>query len=112
MPEPVDEAMARQALEMNKTLPVMIDDNSRLDEVAYKDRTFTHFYTVVGISNKAFLEAYPLDVLKDFFAANACNDENARNSMHDGVVFAYRFRSEGGEQLAHVDVSIGDCNGS
>jgi hypothetical protein len=66
--EALDEFFTAQAEQMNEDLPAMVDEISRLDRVDYSDLTFTHFYTVVGLSDAEFKQEYPADVLKDFYS--------------------------------------------
>ena len=109
MKEALDEFFTAQAEQMNEDLPAMVDEISRLDRVAYSGLTFTHFYTVVGLSGAKFKQEYPADVLKDFYASNACGHQQSLNAMEDGLTFAYEFRSDNGEKLAEVRVIYADC---
>ena len=112
MTEALDDFFSEAAEKMNEGLPEMVDDISRLDRVAYSNLTFTHYYTVVGLSDVEFSQEYTEEVLKDFFTSNACGDQQSRNAMQDGLMFACEFASESGEKLATVDITYADCGDS
>ncbi len=109
MKDALNEFFSAQAEQMNESLPAMVDDISRLERVAYSDLAFTHFYTVVGLSDTEFKQEFPAEVLKDFYASNACGHQQSRNAMEDGLTFAYEFRSDSGEMLAELAVTYADC---
>ena len=108
----LDDFFSVMAEEMNKGLPEMVDEVSRLERVSYSDLTFTHHYTAVGIGDDEFGRDFPDEVLKGFFSHNACGHQQSRNAMQDGLTFAYEFTSEGGTALATVEITYADCEDS
>lgn len=108
----LDIFLTEQAQAMNDSLPMMVDDLSRLERVTYANRIFRHYYTVVGVAPDELRNEFSPEVVQQFFATTACDYEASRNAMEEGVVFEYEFRTDGGVKHTEVSVTAKDCEGS
>jgi hypothetical protein len=103
----VEASIRRDADRVNATLPKMIDDVTRLDNVsAGPGNRFTYDYTLTNIE----VTAIPPDKLNEFKATlfeNVCSrlPEFRRN----GTLVIYRYKSRQGDDLAEIQIPTADC---
>jgi len=94
---------------VNKTLPVMIDKDTRLDSTEASGKVFLYNFTFVEHEASAI---DPLDFarsMKPQIARGACEDEASRAFLENGVRYRYRYHGKDGEEIATITVGSKDC---
>ncbi|WP_374351354.1 hypothetical protein [Chitinimonas sp.] len=107
------EASAKQAIkeaeEINKTLPKMVDKDTRWDKVTVEESQvyfdYTAMVSAVASSDKPELNAE----FQKFALTSLCVDSDARRLMAAGFTVVLRVRDTERIELASARVASGDC---
>lgn len=105
----IAQTLADGSRAVNKTLPVMIDQGTRLDSTEASDKVFLYNFTFVEH------EASEIDALdfqgsmKPTIARGACEDEASRFFLQNGVRYSYRYHGKDGKEIATITVGSADC---
>ena len=108
----IDKKLAEVASEMNKTLPMMVDKETQLDNAAaLPGKVLQYNYTLIGI------EASQLDTAKfeQSFKPALLNKIKTTPEMGPfrdaGVTFIYNYRDKGGVMVVRFEFGPKDYNG-
>lgn len=93
---------------INKSLPVMIDNGTRLDDVSFKNNEVSYNYTLVAFSAN--------DINKDRLAsatstmkASACKNPKVKLMLKEGYIVNYVYRDKLNNPILKIPVSPSDC---
>ena len=101
-----DKAMMEAASEINKTCPIMVDKETRLDNtVAMPDNVFQYNYTLVNLTSA---EIHP-DTLRKYIEPNIINTVRTNPDMKiyrdSKTTMAYSYRDKVGEFILKILVT-------
>ena len=104
-----DYSLQAEVRMMNQSLPVMLDDYTRLDSVAYETTRLSYYHTIVG----APASEIDADFLRQFVRGNVietvCNDHASIEILENGIDYRYAYTDEAGKFITELTVTISDC---
>jgi hypothetical protein len=109
----IDTAISRKLIEtsrqINQQVPVMVDDETRLDTTIVTGKQLCYKFTLVNVSkaqiNKVTLRKHLLENFKN----NICNNDKATKLLNLGVSFYYVYSDKSGRIVADEVLSQRDC---
>ncbi len=103
-------ALVEQTRLANRGLPMMLDQNTRLDSVRLIPDEYRYWNTLMN-SKAAELEQNAF-VLRSRIALsdNLCDDADTRAALDAGVTFFYVYNDTDGDLIAEVPVTVIDCD--
>jgi len=101
-----DKQMMQMASELNKTCPVMVDAETRLDNtVALPDKIFTYNYTLVN----QVKDSINVEELKDYLTPLVTNNIKTNPVMKfyrdNKITLSYYYKDKQGVFLLNIDVT-------
>lgn len=101
-----DQVLVRTANEINKTCPIMIDDQTRLDNtVALPDNTFQYNYTLINLTTAEI----SLDTIKKYVEPGIINNVKTHPDMkiyrENKTTLIYYYNDMNGEFVYKLEVS-------
>jgi hypothetical protein len=106
----LENELARTADSINKTLPMTIDKETRLDKVEINSGLrLTFFHTLLNYSSRE------VDINPQIQANvknNICSNEERKSYLQHGVTFDYIYRGNDGVYISRIETNINDCNNS
>lgn len=101
-----DKVMMQAASELNKTCPVMVDSDTRLDNaVAMPDNTFQYNYTLVNLK-KAEVN---IDTVRKYIEPSLINNVRTnpqfRSFRDNKVTMKYSYKDKSGVQVMEMSVT-------
>jgi len=101
-----DQQMMQMASELNKTCPVMVDAETRLDNtVALPDKIFTYNYTLVNHVK----DSLNVEELKDYLTPLVTNNIKTNPVMKfyrdNKITLSYYYKDKQGVFLLNIDVT-------
>lgn len=105
----IEYRMEKEISLLNKSLPSMLDEETRLDSVSANGRNVTYTYTLV---NKAItdvrLVTFKLHMGLNLRSFN-CTTEQTRMLLEQGFTLTHFYRDRHSAHIADISVTIGDC---
>lgn len=103
-------ALVRASNTVNKSLPVVVDKSTRLDNVtAGPGRRFTYNYTLVNTAARDFDRDYFLREMSRSLRKGVCTNDDMQIFLRNGVVIAYAYRLHDGQSVGRVEISPTHC---
>ena len=101
-----DKVMVEVASELNKTCPLMVDQNTRLDNtMAMPNNIFVYNYTLVNLEK----EKIDINEMKDFIEPNVINNMKTNPDMklyrENRTTMTYNYKDKNGEFLLKIEVT-------
>ena len=105
-PVSFDKAMMQAASELNKTCPIMVDRDTRLDNaVALPDNIFQYNYTLVNLDKSEV----NIDTVKKYFEPGLINNVKTNPDLKayrdNKVTMAYYYKDKNGEFVLKISVT-------
>jgi uncharacterized membrane protein YvbJ len=101
-----DKALTEIASEINKTLPMMLDQDTRMDNtIAMPDKTLAYNYTLVNLEKKDI----NINELREFIEPNVINNIKTHPDMklyrENNATLVYNYKDKKGAFLLKIIVS-------
>jgi len=101
-----DKAMMKAASEINESCPIMIDNDTRLDNtVAMPDNIFQYNYTLINLEKSKI----NIEELKSYIEPNVVNNVKTNPDMKaykdNKVTMAYNYKDKNGEFILKINVT-------
>lgn len=94
---------------VNKSLPKLIDEDTRLDHVLVQKKEVYYNYTLINwLSTDLDVQKF-ITIMTSRLKTTQCNDNAARKSMNEDIVFVYMYRDKSGNPVAKIVVDKSDC---
>jgi hypothetical protein len=94
---------------MNKSLPVMMDDATRLDHISLQGRDIYYNYTLINLLAKD-LDVERFDaVMTPKIKTNGCENGATRPLLDEGRKLVYMYRDQQSSPVSKIIVSRSDC---
>ena len=104
-----DQTLVRISSELNKSLPAMMDRETRLDStLAGPGKRLTYFYTLVNYSRGDLDTSQVQQVLRPRLLANYKSNEQMKDLRDGNVELHYQYKGKGGEFLFELVVAPRD----
>lgn len=101
-----DEAMVRGASEINKTCPMMVDDETRLDNAAaLPNNVFQYNYTLVNFEKATTDVADLEEKVRPSIIGSVKTNPSMKPQRDHGTTLQYTYKDKNGEFLFKVDVT-------
>ncbi len=97
------------AVRLNRDLPAMVDNDTRLDSVTQEGRTLRLNHTIVDDVVDNINISYFLQVVPPLVANNACRARSTVLLFENDVVFRYSYFDALGAKITQFDVKHSDC---
>jgi hypothetical protein len=96
----IDKALVEMSSEINKSLPMMIDANTRLDNVtALFDKTVLYNYTLIGLEPASMDTVLVKQILEPQILNTAKTNPDMKYFRENDVTMKYCYRDEYGNYL-------------
>jgi hypothetical protein len=104
-------SFAKEAEELNKKTPIMIDKDTRLDKIALEpDARVIYFHTLPNYSSHTITSDYIQQNTKQSVKAKVCLDEKIKSALQDGATFVYVYNGNDGVEITRFEITKNDCN--
>lgn len=105
-PQTFDKAMMKAASEINKSCPIMVDNDTRLDNtMAMPNNVFQYNYTLVNFEKSEV----NIEKFRDFIEPNVVNNIKTNPEMkaykENRVTMAYYYKDKNGKFVLKIDVT-------
>uniref|UniRef100_UPI003A93BD50 hypothetical protein n=1 Tax=Salmonella enterica TaxID=28901 RepID=UPI003A93BD50 len=98
--------------EMNKKLPIMVDDTTRLNQVKSYGKTLSYKYTVKNVNVTEISKGNINEFKKQMYVLlknGSCNSKIA-SVLNDGVSFKYTYYDINDIEITSLSISRVDCD--
>jgi len=103
----IESAILQLSSEMNKTLPMKIDDTTNLVNTTASGKEFIYYYKVSGNRN---LSQSNLDTsVKSNITLLDCTNYDTKRLLNDGVSLVYIYSDSNGKYIGKISVQKSDC---
>ncbi|MFI3189267.1 hypothetical protein BCS42_14215 [Crenothrix sp. D3] len=106
----LENELARTADSINKTLPMKIDKETRLDKVEINSGLrLTFFHTLLNYSSRE------IDInsqIQTYVKNNVCANEERKSYLQHGVTFDYIYSGNDGVEINRFEINKDDCKNS
>lgn len=100
---------AEQTRLINKSLPMMLDDSTRLESANLTPTEYRYWNTIIGIT-VAEIDRKEFELrMKVGLANGLCTKPDTRATLESGVTFVYVYNDPVGEHIADVSVTAENC---
>lgn len=107
----IENELAKSADSINKTLPMMVDKETRLDKIkANSGLRVNYFYTLPNYSSRDIEPSLIQTNVKPDVKKNTCTNEKAKPILQLGVTYEYVYSGNDGVEIARFDINKNDCN--
>jgi hypothetical protein len=107
----IDNVLVKAASQINKKLPMDLDENTRLDSVsAVPGRQFIYHYTLVTL-NSTDVSADTFDsVVKPQLKNRLCESADMQNFLKNGVTISYLYKGKDGHPIGGARFAPSECS--
>ena len=98
--------MSQSANELNKSCPMMVDKDTRLDNaIAIEDKTFQYNYTLINL-NKSTLDIENFrSYMKPIIVNSVSSNPDLKIYRDNNVTMSYYYKDKNGEFLTKIEVT-------
>ena len=104
-----NQKLKEEIVNINKQLPLMVDESTRLDSASFDKNELTYTYT--------FLNVDITEIEVDKFASelsvrlkiNVCKNETTKTILNDGKTIKYTYKDKNNTDITSVIVTSSDC---
>ena len=105
----IEEILTETSKKINSQLPIMVDQETRLDTTICYGTQMYYKYTMVNYSkNDLDTEAFQNE-MTTMLAKNQCNNENMVKMLRMGVTYYYNYFDKNGILIATINISKKNC---
>jgi hypothetical protein len=102
--------LSREAAQLNRSLPVLIDKETELTSTEAADAMFIYKYRLVNVSVDKVDHAKFSAAAKPQLVQNSCNRPETRNDfLSKGVTMRFSYFDKDKRHIATIDVTPADC---
>lgn len=106
----VDEALVRMSEKMNRTMPVAVDGDTRLDRIsAEPGQQIAYHYTMLNLRSKDVNTANFYKNFRPTLQKRVCGSDELKMFFRNRVTVAYAYRGKDGEDIGKLAFSPKDC---
>ncbi len=90
-------------------LPLMVDEETRLDSVIINSDTFYYIYTLVTVAPGEFTSSSLTEIAKPANLNSTCNMQNLKPLIEAGATLAYTYKDKTGQEITTMMFNKGHC---
>jgi hypothetical protein len=106
----IEAALARAAEEMNKKLPTMIDEDTRLEALAAgPGQRLSFLYTLTKASSIDVSDAMLKEMMQASIREGACSAASTRQMLDKGVELVYQYTGNDGKTIGEIVIQPATC---
>jgi hypothetical protein len=104
------ERLSREAAQLNRSLPVLIDKETELTVTEVAQAMFIYKYRLVNVSVDKVDHAKFSAAAKPQLVQNSCNRPETRNDfLSKGITMRFSYFDKDKQHIATIDVTPADC---
>lgn len=100
-----EKILQKTSAEVNKSCPIMVDEITRLDKTATKDKTLTYLYTLINVEEnmsdfsdvKKEMNGQLIELVK--------NNPDLKALRNLGITFIYSYKDKNGVSLFDITIT-------
>lgn len=106
----VDNVLVKVSAQMNKKLPIAVDNDTRLDRVsAVPGQHFIYHYTLVGLNASEVSVDRFQNSVKPELKNRLCDSSEMQNFLKNGVTISYLYKGKDGQPIGGAKFVPSDC---
>jgi hypothetical protein len=94
---------------LNRSLPIMVDNVTKLHRVSSEKNTLTYHYQIVGMNPSMIDPATIYKRMRPQLVSQACASPDMKPFFQNGVTVAYSYTGSNNIMLARIEVTPNDC---
>lgn len=94
---------------MNSVLPILVDDETRFDEVTYLNGTVDYSYTLVNFDEDDIRASDLVTIMRPSLRSSVCEDEDMAIFRDNQIPVSYTYKYRDLQFLANITIYPSDC---
>lgn len=90
-------------------LPMMVDEETRLDSVSVDSDTFSYIFTLVSVSPDEFTPAGLIEILRPVNVNSSCKMPSLKPLIDAGAALTYTYKDKNGQKITTMTITKKDC---
>lgn len=107
--ENLNAALMKAASDLNATLPMMVDEETRLDSTMGVDRRFRYNYTLVNFAAEDVDATAVRDVMEPNLNNTVCSTADMKYFVDNNVPVTYAYYGMNGIEIVTITVDTSKC---
>lgn len=103
------EKIKNEVLQTNKTLPKMVDEETRFDLVQFVDKKIENHYTLVNITKSEIDIEKMLPNVRESLKNSICTKQNLLDNLSKDVEYSFTYKDKNSELISTVVITKIDC---
>lgn len=99
----------KESSDLNKTLPIMIDEETQLDGTVFINNKFIYKNTLINYSKNEISEDYLKEGMSQLIINFVCTTPEMKGFTDNGVSVSYRYYGNKGTYITEIVVSPEQC---
>lgn len=106
----VDNVLVKVSAQINKKLPITVDNDTRLDSVsAVPGRHFIYHYTLVALNGGDVSPGNFDKLVKPQLKSRLCDSTEMINFLKNGVTISYLYKGKDGQPIGGAKFAPSEC---
>lgn len=105
----INDVLAKTARQINKNLPMLVDEETRLDLTIGLDHYFMYKYTLLNYRADELDSKYIYGLIKPALTENVCTSDDMKIFIELNVPVEYLYYGNDGKKVTSVVISSKDC---
>ena len=102
--------LTKVASQINATLPMMVDKDTRLDATqGGPGKNFSYYYTLPQYASSELDPVAVKDAISPLVRSNVCGNKDMRKMFEIGVTAHYIYRGNDGVEVVRLAITPADC---
>jgi hypothetical protein len=106
----VEQALAKAARQINKSVPMVVEKGLRLDKAVGANKQLLYSYTLTDHDASAVKADEFRRGMRARLVSGVCEDEAMQVLLENGVRYTYRYHGKDGKEIATISVASRDCD--
>jgi len=103
----INKSLQETAVFMKKSLPQMVDNNTKLYDITTRDHQIIYHYQIIGLEDQFILSKR--ESIRASILTHNCTNEGTKEILNYNVTMSYRYKSTGAKPLIEFDIQLNDC---
>ena len=105
----VQKGLHLAAAQINRNVPLMVDDETRLDSAVASSDKLTYYYTFPNYSSRDVSYEVVKERVLPNITRTVCGDEDMIWTMKYGIQYVYVYRGNDRRDIASFQIAAADC---
>jgi hypothetical protein len=103
------EKIKTEISQTSKTLPKMVDDETRLDLVQFVDKKIENHYTLVNVIKSDIDVEKIIPGVKESLKNSICSKQNFLDNLSKGIEYSFTYKDINSELISTIIITKTDC---